>query len=302
MNTGDGEGIDNCMESITLESPAKLNLGLRIVGRRANGYHELESLFWPIGLRDRLTFSPASQLRLAVEAEGGLNLVLPPPDQNLIARALRALENDAWDVNVRKAIPVGGGLGGGSSNAGATLRFLRSRSTVSADKLAEVALKLGADVPFFLVSKPAWVTGVGEHVRPLEVAAALTTQLSFLLVLPPFGVPTKDVFQGYARGQVPFSPRTEQIPSNWDSATFFEFLSGARNDLEPFACALFPELSAILSALRDTPCKFAGLSGTGSTCFAVYQSATECENSLKVLQRFLRQHNCRSLKTETFLG
>lgn len=280
-----------------LLSPAKLNLGLRIVGRRNDGLHLLESLFWPINLFDELEVRPAE--RTGVTTRWATDAVkpdphLPPESENLVFRALQAAGAGHWEVEVTKRIPMGAGLGGGSSNAGTLLKWLAEIGNLSPERRDALAPSLGADVPYFLSPRPAWVTGIGEQRQ--ELLSAMP-EMYFLLIFPREPLNTKSVFTAYRDASLRFSNH-RPVPS--DLLRYFREDVG--NDLEVAACQLLPRLGSILSRLRREPVLYAGLTGSGSTCFAVFNSADDREKSSKVLQPFLRENFCRSLTAETCIA
>ena len=164
------------MRTLELRAPAKVNLGLRITGVREDGYHCLDSVFVPLDLADEvaLRVEPAETSRVFVSLSGAMASGLPAGPDNLAARAARAFLQraslTAWvSIELEKRIPVGAGLGGGSSDAGAVLRGLATLfpGGICAEELAAIALELGADVPFFLAPRPARVRGIGERSEPL---------------------------------------------------------------------------------------------------------------------------------------
>lgn len=277
-------------------APAKVNLGLRIVGRRPDGYHELESVFWPVGLCDQLFLSPADTPRVecawAVDALRSAE-ALPQGRDNL---AMRAMESSDITLNIRiiKTIPTGGGLGGGSSDAGAVLRYARKTSV-------ETATALGADVPFFLDPRPAWVSGIGERVERLPIDPELL-RMRFLLVIPPFSTPTAAVFREMRRRSQPFSPRGGGPRASGHGTVGWTemeaYLKEAKNDLEAPARDLFPELSRVLDAMRETDFLWSGLSGSGSTCCAVLGPGQR--DPTQDLHEFFRSNGCRSITLGTF--
>jgi len=180
-------------------APAKLNLGLRVVGRRDDGYHLLESLFVPLELADRVRVEaePAAVTSISVTMLGRAGDV-PAGDDNLVTRAARAFLGAAGitariALTLDKQIPVGAGLGGGSSDAAAVLCALAQQfaNELSIQALAAVAVRLGADVPFFLDPRPAWVTGIGEQIEPIREFPALDV----LLATPAPPLATADVFR-----------------------------------------------------------------------------------------------------------
>lgn len=294
--------MNTCKIPQCLIAPAKLNLGLSIVGRRSDGYHELESLFWPIDLSDELQITEGnvpSTVEWAKDAP--IPSPLPGPEEELVARLLQRLPRETRDLSVKitKKIPLGGGLGGGSSDVGTVLKELVRRGRVSASEGEKIALAMGCDVPFFLRATPAWVTGVGERIQPVTVSSELRREVKFLILLLPQATPTREVFDAYRESRREFSQR-RSAPSglNWDKLS--EYLAEAENDLEIAASKVTPLISEVLRQLRITPCIYAGLSGSGSTCFAVYRSETQRRETLKDLQQFCRKNDCKSLTAETF--
>lgn len=227
---------------LTVVAPAKLTLGLRVTGVRADGYHLIDAEMVTLDLADELTFESGDGVELLDEtgragphevAPGGARLTLDP-DDDLVARALRLVDRRARVV-VRKRIPFGAGLGGGSADAAAVLRW--------ADRLdSDLALQLGADVPFCLLGGGrARVRGIGEVLEPLPARSA-----TFTLLTPPFGCSTPAVYRA------------------WDE------LGGPRhptNDLEPAALAVEPRLHAWRDRLADASGRRPRLAGSGSTWF-----------------------------------
>lgn len=281
-----------------MQAPAKLNLGLRIVGRRADGYHTLQSLFWPLDLVDELWISEGKKgFRVEWTSDSTRQGIVPPGGDNLVERAARLAEVAGdREVCLRKRIPMGGGLGGGSSNAAAMLRYLSMRDSSLTDRLSALALQLGADVPFFLDPVPTWVEGVGERRRPLAFSPS-EMDLHFLVVLLPKPLATPEVFSSFRDRQLPFSspspgPLTERLSS---------YLRGAANDLEPVASELYPLVGEVIAQLRRRGPLLAAMTGTGSTCYAVFASSHERDNTAKVLQPFFRDNHCKSLAAKTYV-
>ena len=243
-------------------APAKLNLFLHVTGRRADGYHELQTVFQLIDLCD--TVALAVRDDGAIERpEGPADL---PPESDLVVRAARALQNAAGTplgatLRVRKRIPMGGGLGGGSSDAATTLLGLNRLwgCRLEIEELAALGLPLGADVPVFVRGFSAWAEGVGERLTPLELP-----ERWYVIIHPGVGVSTRDVFQ---------SPELTRNSPVITIRAFFE--TGGRNDCEPVVRARCPEVAAALDWLsRYAP---AQLTGTGSCIFASCATAIEAE-------------------------
>ena len=255
---------------LTEAAPAKLNLFLHVLGRRADGYHLLDSLAVFGAAADRLHAAPADTLTLSVT--GPHRADLADEADNLVLRAARALAEAAGitagaALTLEKHLPVASGIGGGSADAAAALRLLArlwNLRPAPAD-LAAIAARLGADVPVCLTTTPSRMGGVGEALT----APPMLPRFGLALVNPGLPVATADVFR--AR-QGPFSdpaPLPDAFP---DAATLAGFLAAhTRNDLEPPARALCPAIGAVLAALAATPgCLLARMSGSGATCFGLF--------------------------------
>jgi 4-diphosphocytidyl-2-C-methyl-D-erythritol kinase len=243
-------------------APAKLNLFLHVTGRRPDGYHELQTVFQLIDLCDTIAISVRGDGRIErPDGPAGVD-----PESDLTVRAARALQQ-ATDcrlgatLRVRKRIPMGGGLGGGSSDAASVLLGLNSvwGCGLSIDTLARLGLPLGADVPVFIRGSSAWGEGVGENLRPLELPEAW-----YVVIHPGVHVGTRDVFQ---------SP---ELTRNSPVITIRDFFqSGGRNDCEPVVRGRFPEVAEALDWLRQfAPAR---LTGTGSCIFASCATAIDAE-------------------------
>ena len=226
---------------IEARAHAKINWSLRITGKRADGYHDLETVFQTISLHDTLILREADRLTLSCDDPS-----IPVDESNLIVRAARALGKTAA-IELRKRIPAGGGLGGGSSDAATTLRVLGGDRS----DLADIALSLGSDVPFFLIGGTAYATGRGEILTPMPPIAA-----SLLLVLPEERVMTKDAFARITRYS---QPQGMNAPFT--------------NDFEEPVFALLPRLREYKQRLYDAGAKWAGMSGSGSTIFGAFDNA-----------------------------
>lgn len=255
---------------LVAEAFAKVNLSLVVLGRRPDGYHELDTVFQAVGLTDRLTFEEADVLSLEVDDPS-----VPAGPENLVLRAARALA-EAADVRPRaaitleKRIPAGGGLGGGSSDAAAALLALSELwgLGLSAGPLAEVGAKVGSDVPYFLFGGTARGLGRGERIEPLEDFPPR----GVVLVMPPFPAATPEVFRRLG------APPWNGLPAAAGSAL------PDRNDLEPAAEALFPALRAVREALATAGALQARLSGSGSTVFGLFPDAGSAAEAARRLE------------------
>jgi 4-diphosphocytidyl-2-C-methyl-D-erythritol kinase len=249
-------------------APGKINLCLRITGKRADGYHELDSIFLPITWSDivRIETRPADVPRVSLRCdEAALNDL----QSNLASRAAGAFMREfeiAAEVlvDLRKRIPIGAGLGGGSSDAGTVLRMMAAIFGVSSPaRVAALALQLGADVPFFLDPGPARVRGIGEVIEPLTTMV----RLNLVIAVPNVKVPTARVFAGLRRGGWSGPLADSEIPS---------ILSGrisatqAMNDLAKPAMALFPDIAKLKALLEEEGARVAAMSGSGGAVFGLY--------------------------------
>jgi len=269
------------MPSQTRLAPAKLNLFLHITGRRADGYHHLQTVFQFIDLCDRLHF--------VRRADGELNCLsdapgLKPEDDLVLraARRLQAFAHSHWgaDIRVEKRIPMGAGLGGGSSDAATTLLALNELwdLRLSPSQLCELGLGLGADVPVFVGGQAAWAEGIGECLTPL---ADLPTPY-YLVVKPACAVSTAAIFSDY------------QLTRNTQSITMVDFLAGnVRNDCEAVVCTHYPEVAQALDCLRQyAP---AMLTGTGACVFAAFTEVTAMQQIQAILPATWQSWQVRGL-------
>ncbi|MCC6173073.1 MAG: 4-(cytidine 5'-diphospho)-2-C-methyl-D-erythritol kinase [Gammaproteobacteria bacterium] len=272
-------------------APAKLNLFLQIVGRRPDGYHLLQTIFQIIDLCDELQFD--------LTADGAIRRIddasaRPPsgvaPDQDLCVRAARALQAASGtalgvDIRLRKRIPLGGGLGGGSSDAATTLLVLNTLWSCGLDieQLVNIGLQLGADVPVFIRGQSAWADGVGERLTPLPLP-----QHWFLVVHPGVAVPTREVFQA---PELTRNSPVITIPAPQGPA--------GRNDCEPVVRPRFPAVAEALDWLaRFAPAR---LTGTGACVFAEFDSPAAAERIAARVPEGWRAWVVRGLQTSPLL-
>jgi len=244
-------------------APAKLNLMLHIVGRRADGYHELQTVFQLVDLCDRL--------EIRVREDGAIVRPKGPAgvgeSEDLAVRAARALQKETGttlgaEISIKKSIPMGGGLGGGSSDAATTLLALNTlwRTQLTSEQIAAIGVKIGADVPVFLAGRSAWAEGVGERLTPVSLGA----DSWYVVLFPGVEVPTAAVFQA------------AELTRNSPPTTMRGFLeTGGRNDCEAVVRAQFPAVAEALDWLaRHAPAR---LTGTGSCVFAKFARSEDAE-------------------------
>jgi len=260
-------------------APAKVNLTLEIKGRRPDGYHELESLVLFADFGDRVQFRPAADFSLAIEGPFADSLAGEEP--NLVISAARAFAATfapdlcgAFDLT--KELPVAAGLGGGSADAAAALRILKEAAGTPEDLAALVPLasSLGADIPCCLYARAALMTGIGEVLHPLPAIDPVPA----VLVNPRLPLSTGAVFRTLAAGPLEGPPAPPNLTAIKTSGDLFDFAQARSNDLEPPAIELLPVIGEILDRLTALPgSRLARLSGSGPTCFAIFDS-TEAAN------------------------
>jgi 4-diphosphocytidyl-2-C-methyl-D-erythritol kinase len=266
-------------------APAKVNLTLHVVGRRPDGYHEIESLVVFADVGDRVTFAPGRALDLVTR--GPTATAVGPSEDNLVLKAARLLAERVAGLKVGrftldKRLPVAAGLGGGSSDAAAALRLLAKHNGIALDDphLREAARLTGADVPVCLDPKVRMMRGIGE-ILSAPVAFA---KRPAVLVNPGVSVATKDVFGRLARHR-PLAVPPPPAGEGRVGAALLDSLAAARNDLEPPAVALQPIIADVLAALRaSAQCRLARMSGSGATCFALYDSGRAATAAARALR------------------
>lgn len=319
--------------ALRVVAPAKVNLGLRIVGRRDDGYHLLESLFVPLALADVLEFEFGGEpgIRLRVERGAALPAGTPLPngDENLVTRAVEAFYartggSPALSIRLEKTVPIGAGLGGGSSDAGAVLRTLAARAGSEAPDekaLVELAAGLGADVPFFLAPRACQVAGIGEILTPTPGLP----RLWLLLANPGESLATAAVFGDFAAHEGarardegaaltlespgstmrafegPSAPKsaaestrsTHSIPSRPKPEPAIEgpeALARAvehgllRNDLEPAALRLCPAIAELEQGLGECGARGVGMSGSGATVYGLFDDQASAQRAQEQLE------------------
>ncbi|MGA3164115.1 MAG: 4-(cytidine 5'-diphospho)-2-C-methyl-D-erythritol kinase [Verrucomicrobiota bacterium] len=265
------------------KSPCKINLLLNILGRRPDGFHELETILHPVNVCDRLIFErDAHGVKLTCN-----NAELPTDGRNLIHRATTAFLqaariSDGVRIHLEKKIPLAAGLGGGSGNAATTLLALNELfdQPLASEKLHELAAALGSDVPFFLQNRPALATGRGEKIQPLEDFPALRGR-AFLLIHPGFVILTAWAYQALARFPVVLNGRrgrAQKLISKLQTGDLHAASSEFYNSLEAPAFEKFPVLVLFQEFLRANSANAALMSGSGSTTFAIAENVADAES------------------------
>ncbi|MGI0117131.1 4-(cytidine 5'-diphospho)-2-C-methyl-D-erythritol kinase [Zooshikella sp. RANM57] len=256
------------MQQLTLPAPAKINLFLHILGRRVDGYHQLQTLFQFLDLSDEVT--------MTIRDDGKLRLLTPFPDladsDNLAIKAAKILQLATntplgADISIKKCLPMGGGVGGGSSNAATVLHGLNIlwQTHRSNTELAKLGLQLGADVPVFIHGHAAWAEGIGDQLTPIALPEAW-----FILVKPNCHISTAKIFQH------------PDLTRDSDPITVAAYLQrGARNDCEAIVRKQYPEVDKVFKLLNNlAPTR---LTGTGACLFATFANKESAEQALKQL-------------------
>jgi 4-diphosphocytidyl-2-C-methyl-D-erythritol kinase len=263
---------------------AKINLSLTVVGRRPDGYHELESLVTFADCGDRLRLSTGSDCRVATSGPFASDIMGP----NLLERAVSLLsEMDPrlrlGRIELEKRLPVAAGLGGGSADVAALLRAVRRANPDRAGALPwrEAALRLGADVPMCLYSIPAFVWGIGEEMAPLRGLAPIAA----VLVNPRLPLATASVFRALGARAVLAGRRPPRPPpALGDLDSVAAYIGAHGNDLEGAATGLLPGIAEIKSALAAlTGCRAAAMSGSGPTCFGIFATRSQAREGAAAL-------------------
>jgi 4-diphosphocytidyl-2-C-methyl-D-erythritol kinase len=250
------------LKHLTLQSPAKLNLMLHITGRRQDGYHLLQTVFQFIDLYD--------DMKIVTTEDGSIERVDShssiAAEDDIAIRAARVLQNrfgvkQGAQISINKRIPVGGGLGGGSSNAATTLLALNHLWELNLElpELAAIGLGLGADVPVFVMGEAAWATGIGEELIPVEL-----NEPWYVVIHPGVQVSTAEIFNA------------EELTRDCDAITIRAFLRGAGSNVcEKVACKLYPEIQQAIDWLNQF--SSARMTGTGACVFAAFDSLEQAE-------------------------
>jgi 4-diphosphocytidyl-2-C-methyl-D-erythritol kinase len=277
--------------SLVENAPAKVNLTLRVLGRRADGYHEISSLVAFADRGDRLNLTPSGELALTLA--GPRAPAAGEVADNLVLKAARALQARIPGLrlgafHLEKELPVAAGLGGGSADAAAALRLLAQANELAPDdpRLYEAARSTGADVPVCLDPRSRLMRGIGEK---LSAPIALPP-LHALLINPGVALATKDVFAGWSVASEPAVPFDLDAIAKMDGkpggyARLLPLLLAQPNDLEDSAIALAPVIAEVLAAVRTLPgCGLARMSGSGATCFALFSAKAEAAAAEKILR------------------
>ena len=267
------------MKSLLIKSPCKTNLGLKILNRRTDGYHNILSIFIELTLYDSLQFSPSEELSINFN-----NADIP--DSNSVRDAVNIISKYCnvvikHKITINKKIPIGGGLGGGSSNAAYTLMALNDiyNLNLSNNNLEKLACKIGSDVPFFIKGGIKKISGTGNIIKDMN--GAFIKNKVFLLVMPNFSISTKWAYNKIKK-QLYRQKNTSKFPPLDDKVdwTLFE------NDFEHIICLAYPEILNIKDILYNSGALYSGLSGSGSTMFGIYNDIMTAKKVAKSLNKY----------------
>lgn len=292
-------------ETFTLPSFAKINWTLRVLGRRADGFHELRTIFQTITLQDRLTFTARNDNHLQLSCDSPL---IPVDESNLILRAALALRqrhqpNKGASIHLEKVIPVEGGLGGGSSNAAIALIGLAHLWRIETNKqeLTEIGAGLGADIPFFFTGGTALGTGLGTQVRPIKEVA--TRRL--LIIKPEARVSTAEAYKSLRAAALTKADSAIILSISRADEQFTDSHPNAlHNDFEPVVFQQKPEIERARNALLEAGAEGALLAGSGSSVFGVFENQETQERALEWLkeEKAWRVFECATLARSEYLS
>lgn len=268
------------MDKIILQSPAKINIGLNIVGKRNDGFHDLETIFYPLLLADIITFNKADKTFLRSNSKEIENL-----KSNLVLDVVQLLrektrENLNVDIFLEKNIPIGAGLGGGSSNAAITLKAINKLFDLNLDysELLQMAFELGSDVPYFLNPVPCFASSRGEILTPIN----LFISQPVLIVNPGIHISTKWAFEHL---EIKKNPNKLVNLKTKKSISLEDIKQSASNDFEEIVFNEYPEIKSIKEKLYSLGADFSIMTGTGSTLFGIFSNLQNAKRALDEFEK-----------------
>lgn len=247
-------------------SNCKINLGLFIISKRDDGFHNIETIFYPVNIFDELHFSEAEEFQILSDSP-----IIPTDNSNLIWKAADIFYKyfkiqPEFKIFVKKRIPIFAGLGGGSSNAAATLNYFikKYQIDVSLNELIKISSELGSDVPFFLINKPCFASGKGEILEPRE---NFIIDKKIVIIFPNIKISTPEAY----KNSIPKLPdiKLSEI-DNWEK--FLINIDKIKNDFEPYVFSKYPEIKMITNKLKDLGAIYSSLSGSGSAVYGIFDN------------------------------
>jgi 4-diphosphocytidyl-2-C-methyl-D-erythritol kinase len=267
------------MERILINSPAKINFGLNIIEKRSDGFHNLETIFYPLELCDKIIFEKSVDFSFTSNVAS-----LEKDPTNLIIKALRLVEEFIGrklnvKISLQKVIPIGGGLGGGSSNAAHTLLSLNElfELKIPIEVINTMSLQLGSDVPFFIKPITSFATSRGEILEPIN----FEIKKPLLLINPRIHISTKWAFQNI----IPQKPKLQLKEVVRKDKSFISYRESIKNDFEEIVLKTYPELSDLKKKLYEFGADFVLMSGSGSTFFAIFSDHEIAEYAKKYYEK-----------------
>ena len=268
---------------------AKINLGLRITERRPDGYHNLETIFYPIHLEDALEVVPLKDNKQEYDLKITGTPIDGTPEDNLVVRAYRLLKQDfdlpPIHIYMYKHIPLGAGLGGGSSDAAFMIKLLNEKFALgmTTGQMEAYASRLGADCAFFIQDRPVLATGIGNEFTPIDLSLK---GMYIVLVKPSVSVSTREAYAGVTpqRPEVPLTTLIRRPIEEWRDCI--------ANDFEPSVFRAYPEIAAIKDKLYDMGAVYASMSGSGSTVYGIFRE------SVPYVDEHFGEHFCRIRELE----
>jgi len=280
-------------ETLYLESPAKVNLGLEILKKREDGYHELRTILQKISLYDTLHFSLEKEKGISITSD---HPALPIGKRNLIHQAVQSiLKRSCYKGGVRikieKRIPLGAGLGGGSSNAATTLKALNQllNMDLSMKELMGIGAEIGADVPFFFFKGAAIGSGIGERLKKIELPA-----LWYVLIYPNFEVSTRWAYQSFVLTKKPFHLKLQTFPRTPKGISRI-----LQNDLEEVVSKKYPQIGVMKQIICSVGALGASMTGSGPTVFGIFQGEGNALQAYKRLKKMVKGEGWTVLKAHS---
>lgn len=270
------------MQSLTMTAKAKINLSLKVLNKRDDGYHNIESVMQSVAFGDEVTVTRKEEPGITVVSS---DPALPTDDGNIACRAAALMQthcrlSGGFEIRLEKKIPVAAGLAGGSTNAAAVMHLINRlcELSLSAEELEALGLTLGADVPFCLYGKPALAEGIGERLTPVAGLA----DCYIVLANPGIGVSTGMIYQALNGGNPQAGGNTKALLGYLSNGNLHKAFGEMNNVMEPVAMQFCPQIGVLLEKLRAAGADHAMMSGSGATCFGVFCKQPE-EEKLKAM-------------------